>query len=514
MSGPKDYSPPPRYSMQVFDGKLNQIFQLQSRLKMLRSEIDELHLIDTKLNIQFDCKNELDKIRKQIEIMLNPVVFNYKGNFGQETYNKIQKEFELRISELLKTLNVCGLMKSDFDQKKSDYNMYLSYLKFYENSCFSFIEFKNQIIQYIKSNIETNAPELFKEANEKINLVEFTKTKSDFYFGFESKIDQEKNLINEQIIEKEKKINSIRAEVSGKVIEKFHRTGAKIKFEKHEIIVPEASNIIVEKIKILISNCDDMVMRKKYKAELDKLIKSESMKDPYFYKELHDSIFDSEKSRKVKMEINRILSELNILSIHPYVKTDKQNLINLCLSLLKKSNVIKSELTETSLKMEQLKSQSNKYYEEDEIRFKEHLFLKSQLVLCLENQGYEVMDDLEVIDFEKENDFLLKIKGQENYLNLKFKDDGSMRYVFQIPEKKEELSTDQINMKLHEMEVTCSEFQSILKDLSKMGLKVNMRSEKPIELDTIVSITKINNEKLKMRKKSQQQQQIRKKYLN
>ena len=71
-------------------------------------------------------------------------------------------------------------------------------------SVFGFSEFKNQIIQYIKSNIETNAPELFKEANEKINLVEFTKTKSDFYFGFESKIDQEKNLINEQIIEKEK----------------------------------------------------------------------------------------------------------------------------------------------------------------------------------------------------------------------------------------------------------------------------------------------------------------------
>ena len=39
MSGPKDYSPPPRYSIQVFDGKLNEVFQLQSELKQLVEEL-------------------------------------------------------------------------------------------------------------------------------------------------------------------------------------------------------------------------------------------------------------------------------------------------------------------------------------------------------------------------------------------------------------------------------------------------------------------------------------------
>ena len=178
MSGPKDYSLPPRYSMQVFDGKLNQVFQLQSRLKMLCSEIEGLHVSDSKLNIQFDCKNELSKIRKQVDRVLKALVFDYKGTFGQDTYNRISNEIDLRISELLKAVNECDLIKADFTQKKTDYNSFLSYLIFYDNSNISFDEFKSQIIHYLKTNIETSSPDIYKEADMKISAVEFTKAKS------------------------------------------------------------------------------------------------------------------------------------------------------------------------------------------------------------------------------------------------------------------------------------------------------------------------------------------------
>ena len=501
--------------MQVFDGKLNQVFQLQSRLKMLCSEIEGLHVSDSKLNIQFDCKNELSKIRKQVDRVLKALVFDYKGTFGQDTYNRINNEIDLRISELLKAVNECDIIKADFAQKKIDYNSFLSYQIFYDNSNISFDEFKSQIIHYLKTNIETSSPDIFKEADRKIAAVEFTKPKPKFNFGFNSKIDSEKQFVVDHVIEKENSVNSIRAEISDKVIDKFQATGGKINIKRQEKKVSEESNTISEKIKSLIRNCDDAAMRKKYKAELDKLIESESLKDIYFFKELHDSIFATEKTRKAKDEIKEILSELNTSTFHLSAQTERQNFVRFCLSLLNNSSITKNEFDEVKIKLDQLKIQNNKYFEEDEIKNKEHLFLKSQLILCLENQGYEVMDDLEVIDFEKENDFLLKIKGQENYLNLKFKEDGSMRYVFQIPENKDELSTDQKNMKLHEMKVTCSEFQSVLKDLAKMGLKVNMRSERPIELDSIVSITKTEKEKLKTKSKTQQhKQQLRKKYLN
>ncbi len=516
MSGPKDYSPPPRYSMQVFDGKLNKVFHLQSRLKMLCSEIEGLHVSDSDLNIQFDCKKELGKIRKQIDKLQKALVFDYKGTFGQDTFTSIDGEIDLRISELLKTVNECELIKKDFAGKKLDYNSFLSYIIFYNNSNISFDEYKSQIIHYLKLSIESSLPDIFKEADKKISAVEFTKNKTKFDFGFKSRIDSEKQSVVEHIIQKEDSVSIIRAQISDKVIDCSPAAGSKIQIiKKQDSKISDESKIVSEKILSLIRNCDDATIRKKYKLELEKLTESESLKDNYFFKELHDSIHDAEKTRNAKVEINEILFNVSTSAFHISVQTERQNIVKLCLKLLNRTGISKNELDEIQIKLEQIKRQSNHYFEEDEIKNKEHLFLKSQLILGLENQGYEVMYDLEVIDFEKENDFLVKIKGQENYLSLKFKEDGSMRYIFQIPENKDDLSTDQRNMKLHEMKVTCSEFQSVLKDLSKMGLKVNMRSEKPIEIDSIVSITKNDKEKLKSRSKTHQQnQQLRKKYLS
>lgn len=515
MSGPKSISPPPRYSMQVFEGKLNQVFQLQSRLSMLRSEIESFQLNDTKLNIHIDCNHELSKIRKQIERELMAVVFDYQGTFDQGTYYRINAEIEKRISGLMKIMEECEMIKAGFVKKKTDYDSYQSYLRFYENSFMSFNDFKNQIINYLKSNIEATLPELFKEANYKISVIEFNQHKTDFRFGFTSKFESEKRLVVDHVAESENLINAIRADISDKVIDKFQATSGKQKKATQSEKLSEETRIISEKIKSLIRNCEIAAIRKKYKADFDNLVDSDSLKDIYFFKELHDSIYEAEKTRKIKDGINAILSELNISPFHEAVQAERQNLVKLCLASLNNYSITKNEFAELESKLGQLKTQSKKYFEEDEIKNREHLFLKSQLILSMENLGYEVMDDLEVIDFENENDFLLKIKGQENYLNLKFKEDGSVRYVFQIPENKDDLSTDQKNLKLHEMKVTCSEFHTVLQDLAKMGLNVSKKSELPIDFDTLVSVTKIQREKLGATKNIQRQgQQLRKKYLN
>lgn len=89
-----------------------------------------------------------------------------------------------------------------------------------------------------------------------------------------------------------------------------------------------------------------------------------------------------------------------------------------------------------------------------------------------------------------------------------------MRYVFQIPESQDELTTDQKNLKLHEMQVTCDEFQSVLADLSKMGLDVSLRSERPVELDSLVTVPPARRQKLKARAAARRPaQQVRKRYL-
>jgi hypothetical protein len=70
-------------------------------------------------------------------------------------------------------------------------------------------------------------------------------------------------------------------------------------------------------------------------------------------------------------------------------------------------------------------------------------------------------------------------------------------------------------MKLHQMHVSCSEFQSALQDLSKMGLELNLVSEKPVEKDSIISITNRHKHKIKSHLNTTiQQDQTIKKYLN
>jgi hypothetical protein len=129
--------------------------------------------------------------------------------------------------------------------------------------------------------------------------------------------------------------------------------------------------------------------------------------------------------------------------------------------------------------------------------------------------GYEVMDDLEVIDFEKSNDYLLKVKGQDNYMNLMFSEDGAMKYNFQIPENKKDLSFDEKKLKVQEMKMSCDDFNSVISDLRKMGMKLNLNSEQPISEASLMPFTKKTKERLKGQQSKDEQQQIKlkKKYL-
>ena len=512
MSGPKSYAPPPRYSMSVFNGKLNEAFQLQTRLKNLLNEIDGYRVEDNNLHIRFDCKEPIEKIRNDIDASLKGIVFDYTGTFGQETYNKINQELDSRIISLTTLINECETIKNDFLLKQQDYTSYISYSKFFDSSVRFFGEFKKQVIDYFKKNIANFSLEICKEATDGVLSVEPEISKSEFRFGFRSLQELEKNKISGHIADKEEKIHNIRSKTSDHILEETGKTP--YVYDPSVSISSETGNLI-KKIKAIIKNCDDPEQRNKYEADLKNLLDSSSLKDIYFFKELHDSVLENEKTRNGKIFLNNALGELNNVRIHPSLKNEFGLLIRQCMMLLNNSSVNNVQLDDLNHQIDQIKSRNRFLFEEDEIKSKERLFLKSQLILLLENQGYEVMDDLEVIDFEKTDDFLLKIKGQENYINVKFREDGSMRYVFQIPENKEDLSTDQVKTKLHEMHVTCTEFHSILKDLNKMGLKLDIIGEKPIELDSIISVTTQHKDKIKIRKSSVKQTgQVRKKYFN
>lgn len=510
MSGPKDYAPPPSYSIQVFDGKLNEVFQLQSKLKQLIEELKNSNVEDNDLHINFDCQEALKSIEKQVNEALKRLEFNYRGSFGQDTYNKILNEINELIRELKSLNDKCNDILEDFLNKETDYNSYRMYHQHFERSKASFNSFKESVEAYLKNNTPIEANSIFAEAKTKLDAIAFELTEAPFEFGFIANSEALTNVVVSEVFEKEKGVNAARMDFNNQIIERYPSTKLKTKSKK---LSKELEEISTKILKIIAAGVDHEVALI-YRAELDDLQQSESLKDLFYYQQLHDRILKSEKSKAYKQKIQQFLIHFNKIDCHVKLEQDKNTFVNYWLDLLNKSNLDLRELSRVEEQVKELTLKNEELKRDDDIAENERIFLKNQIVNSLENMGYEVMDDLEVIDFEKADDLLLKCKDKTNYLNLKFKEDGSIKYSFQIPENKESLNENELKYKLSQMNETCGDFQLVLSDLAKMGLKMELKSAKPTSEKWLLSITEKQKEKLKPQKRKVTRKNETKKYLD
>jgi hypothetical protein len=513
MSGPKNYSPPSRYSMDVFNGGLNSLFQLQTQIKEQIKKIECLLVNDAANNIKFDCLEDLSKIKEDLNSLLEPLILNYEGRFSQETFNTIQEEIIQRITDLHAQKNKLDIIESDFFEKQNDYDQYLTYVEYNEQSQISLNDFKDKTIESYSEEIEDVDKNTLKETLAEINKVTDPKINDTFSYGFSAIFESKKEEIIEVTKKKEAEINLIRTQKSKGIL----KPSSDISLEEEKEKVSEEVEKWIEKVTVLIENCFDAENKISYRSKLKNLLESKSLKEEYYYKELFDSIYLSEKKRKIKKEISVLLSALNSEDFHANLLSKKQLLGQRLSSLLNKSTIKEIDISGIKRELEALQQKNQLKKEEDAIIERERVFLKSQVVTTLANMGYEVMDDLEVIDFEKSNDYLLKVKGQDNYMNLMFSEDGAMKYNFQIPENKKDLSFDEKKLKVQEMKMSCDDFNSVISDLRKMGMKLNLNSEQPISEASLMPFTKKTKERLKGQqsksKDEQQQIKLKKKYL-
>ncbi len=164
-----------------------------------------------------------------------------------------------------------------------------------------------------------------------------------------------------------------------------------------------------------------------------------------------------------------------------------------------------------------LKEENKEILENEFVKQKENEFLKTQLVNALNNMNYQVMDDMEVIDFEKQSDFLLKVPNQKNYINLRIDKNNSIAYNFLIEEDKNELSIDKKHEKIIEMESTCDEFYKVLRDLESMGLEIDKTKSSDADIDKLLQVPKKYQKKIKEaaeEKKRAKERIVKKRYLD
>jgi hypothetical protein len=511
MSSPKVIT----YTMNAFEGKLRELMRMQSRLKQMSIEIQLAAIHDNALNIHYDCSKSYQAIAAEVEKALTTLVFDYKGSFNQRTHDLIEKkinERSLKLSELIKKSDV---IITDFENKQKDYKSFIDYNSFIENSKTSLEKFKKDLNEQVDGSFAKSNAVLADDAKKKFGTILYEQEKTNFDWGFNNKADEEKNKIVNHITEKENLLREIRQELLTKVVSTDKNQHISTDLLKLRNKIPDEILKVSQKIELLINNCDESPIRTNYRVQFDKLKQSESMTDLYFYQELHDRILKNETTRKHKVFLNCVIADLNNFPPTTALLKDKNFIIQKTLKLLDDTSITENEVDCIKNDLESFYRKNRQAAEEAETKKKEQHFIKTQVIHNLENLGYEVMEDLNVIDFEKENDFYLKAPGQENLLNLKFKEDGSFRYVFEIPEKVDQLTVDQQKMRLHEMKTTCHDFLSVVDDLKQMGVKMDIKAEKPEELSSLVTIPESVSAKLNTRKdQPQRKQQIKKLYLD
>ena len=493
MSGPKFFS------VDVFNKNLKEIFQLQSKIHCIIDELNNLSVNDNDRNIHFDCLEFVKLQRSKISTLLSTFSINFTGTINQEKYDKYQDNIKSKIKDLKSFAEMVDREKIKFKSRNEDYKAYLEYELFYNHSKESFDSFKTQVISYLESYLKKDYLLLFNNTKKSIEAIKIKVKKAKFEFSFQNKKSQKQTELQKNITDSESLINDIRIKLSDKISDKNLSISSQIdltKLPNFNKNTQEVKNKI-KKINNYISEISNPYRKRNYKNKFENLIQSQSLKDVYFYIELFDDIRQIEKMYLWKTEIKEILLEINQIKIHKKVESEKNNLKQYCLSLIEKRKLKKYEYEDVLTKLILLKKKNEKARNDDFIKAKENQFLKEQLIKSLENMNYEVMTDMEVIDFEKESDLLFHIPKQKNYLNLRFKQDGSFLYNFVIPEKKEELSINQKEKKLAEMEKTCNEFKDLLSELSSFGLNFKKNSDMPISEKALIQVPKKHRKKIK-----------------
>lgn len=522
MSGPKSYSLPPSYSAGVFDGKLHKIFDLQARIQLFKDELAQSSLVDQEKNIQFDCADFFRKNREQLKDLVAAFSIIPSGTFGQEEYDSLNRKLAEKINHLQSFIVKLNSEQQAFREKKEDYHAFISYESFYEQAEKSYGDFKLQVIDYLKSYLMDNYPDLLREAKEAIEAVCFTAGKAQFEIDFRKKEQAKRALVKKNVEERRSEINSIRMTIGDHVAaendaaEPFLQTRAGNNELLNSTGNKSAIDEQINKIEKFIFSAEDSPRRDGYRDRLFGLIQGSHAGDAYYYIELFEEIRDAERTFQWKFGIQDVIVDINKTELHKQHSAQKNEIVHLGFSLIEKDIIKPYQYENFKARVQVFKQENEKALREDFIKEKERRFLKVQLVQIMEDLNYELMDDMEVIDFEKESDFLLRIPNQENYLNLRFNEDGDFLYNFLIPENRSELSVEQKRQKLHEMETTCCEFKKVLAEFAGLGITVKLEKEIADPEKALIQVPKKHQTRIetggvkRSRKKTRQQKQLKK----
>jgi hypothetical protein len=514
MSGPKSYS------VSVFNVNLNKIFTLQAKIKNYYNELSNLKIVDEERHIKRDCTNTINETKMECEELMKPFSIGSKKEVYEDEYKRITDKVNIFINKLenlsLKLKN--GI--EEFNSFDKDYRAYLEYEKYIENTAMSFVRHKEQISIYLDQYLEKEYKSELTETQNIIDEIGFSFNKSPFFVGFSNNKKQKVEEVIEYLSERENDINDIRAKLSENIVSKIDIKADFSGLSSGIPLTPQFSKIslevrkIMQKIKSLIDCIGENNIKQVYEKKLRELIDCKSLFEPFYYIQLYEEIKSSEETLRFKNIIKKEIELISDMNISMNLLAKKEFILNTSAKLLESQLISKIDFEYYKTEIEILKNENAEIIESEELIEKERLFIKQQVVNSLGEIGYEVITDVNVIDFESENDFLLSIPNQNNFLNIKFRKDGTFNYNFLIPENKTELSMDSISNKVEEMEVTCSEFKNLLREFANIGIKIDLKSEIKSSANSVITLPKKYKDLVKKRSLNRSKKKVQKRYIN
>lgn len=501
MSGPKSFS------VKLFRSELEKIFRLQARIESAMRELEKFRITDRERGIDLSTHSAAEQRKAQAKELLKAFSLgNQQGVVVAHNKSDVDSQLTAKLSQLQSFVSSA---EGEMTAAQSDYDAYLSYENFHKQAQRSIEKFKSDVKTHFSQSLGNTHSGALSTAQQRVDAVVFKLDQVGFSDDFRTKATEEKKRIETYIDNLEKQVNQVRSDLSASVLTELSADGVISmtldltrlpNFKKNDDEVQTALTTLNE----FITQIDDLAVKQTYQNRLHSLVQSETLRDVYFYKELYDDLQSAERSRLWKEEIAKAMSGLSSAAIHSSFAKEKEKLENLAVSLVGTQSLKQRDIEQFHAEKQLFETANRAAVDELATKEKQAEFIKQTLIETLQKQGYEVMDDMTVIDFETQSDFVLQIPNQENFLNLRFKEDGSFNYNFLIEEKKEELSVDATKQKLVEMEDACTDFKEATEVLENYGIKLSVEKALGVSEKALMQVPEKHVSKVKSAKKTRQ----------
>jgi len=492
MSGAKSYS------VEVFDNHLKHLFMLQCEMEELWKTVKSGKIFDKKRNVKISNQEFIKKNRALFKQLANPFFELTGEKFNQSQFDDFYNRIHLftdRQEQLIKAIN--NQLKV-FGQIETAYSRYLEMEELNTKYNDDLKVLKYQLISYLKSlRIEKQL------INNKVKEIE--ETRFDYHLPpFDEKmaenIEAETQKMAGIFIDSKNMLGVIAGTKT--IAQPTEKQNIKVKLvsQSRTSAIHVQSGKTMDDYSLKISDLIPQIKTKKLSTDFSERLlvirKNTKPESLYFFIELHEEIKHCINQQHLKHRLLEIDKEINSKTMVSSLSKQIDKIKMMIQHELNREVIKKDDLAKIEEEIVSLKEKEKAIERLGAISAREQKYIKSRLVTALNHLNYEVVEDTEVIDFETSDTFLLKIPGQSNFLNLRLDDSGKMLYNFLIPENRDDLSHDDKLVKMLEMEETCHEFKSMLKDLQKQGLQIELKNEVNISEKALIRLPQPFLEKL------------------